>query len=45
MANENTKEPEKMMLSHKPVAGYPRAFVITIVVAVLYLAYIFITSV
>ncbi len=33
-----------MVLSHKPVQGYPLVFVIAVTVAVAYLGYVFITS-
>ncbi len=35
---------EKMELSHEPVPGYPRVFVIIVVIAVIHLGFIFIRS-
>jgi hypothetical protein len=40
---EQTQE-EKMILSHEPVAGYPRVFYVTVALGILYLAYVFWSS-
>jgi len=39
-----TDEKEKMELTHKPVKGYPVIFYITVGIAVIYLAVVFINS-
>ncbi len=39
-----TEENEKMELTHEPVKGYPLAFYVTVCIALVYLAVVFVNS-